>query len=212
MSRIKFVFFDLGNVLLHFDHDRLIQQVADLSDRSRDDVRQLLFQSPHNLENRFERGELNSDEFHEKFCTLADCKVARDELMLVISDIFWLNTSIVPVVSQLRAINFPMAILSNTCEAHWTFACQRFAAVGQLFDRRVLSYEEKSMKPDRKIYQAATELASKLVNCDAEEIFFTDDKQENIDAARDSGINAQLFKGSRELMRALQSGGVFDSV
>ena len=148
-SQIKFIFFDMGKVLLNFDHQRLIDQTAKLSGSTAKEIEAILFQPPHDLENRFERGELNSIEFHQSFCEQSNCQVDHNELMLAIADIFWLNTPIVHVVAQLQSINFPMAVLSNTCSAHWEFAIKQFAVL-RLFQQRVLSYEEQSMKPDAK--------------------------------------------------------------
>ena len=132
----------MGKVLLEFDHQRMIAQVAELVEKPVEEMEQILFHPPHDLENRFERGELDAAQFHKAFCEVAQCDVDRKALMLALSDIFWLNTPIVHLVSQLRGLNFPMAVLSNTCEAHWEFACQKFPVVGQLFTHRVLSYEE----------------------------------------------------------------------
>jgi putative hydrolase of the HAD superfamily len=204
MPSIDFIFFDMGNVLLKFSHQRLIDQVASLSGLDNGQVEEILFRPPHDLENRFETGLINAEEFHAQFCELAGVTVRQAELELAISDIFWLNTSIVPVVAQLRSRNFPIGILSNTCESHWNFGCERFALVGKLFDKRILSYEEKSMKPDLKIYQAAIELAG----CEPERIFFADDKLENIEAARSIGMTAEIFESAGELAKQLQQLGI----
>jgi putative hydrolase of the HAD superfamily len=198
----------MGKVLLEFDHQLLIDQVATLSNKTSDEIESLLFKPPHDLENRFERGELNSNEFHASFCELAACDVSHDELMLAMADIFWLNTPIVHILAQLRGINFPMAVLSNTCAAHWDFATKKFAAIGKLFDHRVLSYEEKSMKPDGKIYQSAIRMANDLVNCQASEIFFVDDKSENVTAARSAGMQAEVFESASALAIQLKAGGI----
>lgn len=204
---VKFIFFDMGMVLLEFDHQRLIDQVAALTNTPVDQMETLLFKSPYDLENRFEVGELNGDEFHKSLCEVTSCEVEKGELMLAVADIFWLNTSIVHLLAQLRGVNFPMGILSNTCEAHWEFAKANFAAI-RLFDHRVLSYEEKSMKPDGKIYQSAIEMANRLAGCAAEEIFFVDDKQENVDAARNAGMQAELYESVRTLASQLSAAGV----
>ena len=205
---IKFVFFDMGKVLLEFDHQLLIDQVAKLSGMSPDETETLLFKPPHDLENRFERGELNGVEFHQQFCELANCDAGYHELMVAMANIFRLNTPIVHVVAQLRGINFPMAILSNTCEAHWDFVCDKFAAVGLLFSHSVLSYKENSMKPDGKIYQSAIRIARELTGCRPEEIFFTDDKLENIEAAKSVGMQAEVYTSARALAKQLRAGGI----
>lgn len=207
-SEIKFIFFDMGKVLLEFEHQRLTDQVAALTSTSPAEMESILFHPPHDLENRFERGELNAGEFHRSLCEVVGCDVDREALMLAVADIFWLNTSIVHVLAQLRGVNFPIAILSNTCGAHWDFAKKNFSVIDQLFDERILSYEEKSMKPDAKIYQSAIEMAKRLVGCETQEIFFVDDKQENVDAAIAAGMQSELYVSARKLVSQLRAGGV----
>lgn len=206
---VKFIFFDMGMVLLEFDHQLLVDQVAALAETTVDEMDAILFQPPHNLENRFELGELNGEEFHQSLCEVVGREVKKDALMLAVADIFWLNTSIIHLLAQLRGANFPIGILSNTCEAHWEFAKANFEAIN-LFDHRVLSYEEKSMKPDTKIYQSAIELANRLTGCEAEEIFFVDDKQENVDAARNAGMQAEIFESARILAKQLAAVGILN--
>jgi len=205
---IKFIFFDMGKVLLNFDHQRLTRQVAELSGKTEPDIDQLLFHEPHDLENRFERGEFDADEFHKRFCQQAACEVPKSDLMEAVADIFWLNVPIVHLLTQLKIANFPMAVLSNTCVAHWEWALQKFTVLDKYFPQRILSYEEASMKPDAKIYQSAITLAKQLVGCETAEIFFTDDKQENIDAAREAGMQSELFVSTAALANQLIKGNV----
>ena len=52
-----FVFFDLGNVLVNFDHEYAVQQLATLAEREPDAVRRVLFGSQ--LQNQYETGLLD---------------------------------------------------------------------------------------------------------------------------------------------------------
>jgi FMN phosphatase YigB (HAD superfamily) len=97
-----------------------------------------------------------------------------------------------------------MGVLSNTCDAHWQFVFSQHWVLQTFFDPLVLSYEEKSMKPDSKIYEAAI----KRAGVEPGHIFFTDDRQENIDAAIKAGIDAVLFETVPQLVFDLQSRGV----
>ena len=207
-NEIKFLFFDMGNVLLKFDHRRLTKQVAALVGKTESDIDQLLFHPPHDLENRYERGEFTSQEFYERFCELAEAQVPQRDFMDAVADIFWLNAPILPLLSQLTAVNFPTAILSNTCEAHWEWVEQSFKVIRDFFPQRILSYEEESMKPDGKIYQAAIVMAKQQVGCQTEEIFFVDDKPENVAAAREAGMQAELFESTAMLASQLVEGSV----
>ena len=202
MSAIKFVYFDLGNVLLNFSHQRMVDQVAAVAGVASTLVQQHLFDNE--LENRYETGELNSVQFHAEFCNLIKKECDLDDFLTACGDIFWLNEPTIPVVSQLAQLNIGLGILSNTCEAHWDFAMKRFLALPQLFPIRVTSFEAKSMKPDAKIYEVAVKKAGVLPS----EIFFIDDKPENVQAAKDAGFDAVLFTAAPQLMRDLAKRGV----
>jgi FMN phosphatase YigB (HAD superfamily) len=202
MSEIDFIYFDLGNVILDFDHDLAFQRVAQLTGVSPDTVKAAIFDA--DLEVRFETGLVTADEFHTAFCQAAKCEIDQSELLIAVSDIFTPNRQIFPLIAQLRAVNFPIGILSNTCSAHWELVYSKFAILRQLFSPTVLSYEVNSMKPDRKIYQRAIEMAG----YQARKCFFVDDKQENVDAASEAGMDAVRYQSVPQLIQSLQLRGV----
>ena len=198
MSTIKFIYFDLGNVILHFSHQRMIKNVADVTSLDEESVQKHLIDSQ--LEDRYETGEFNSQGFYEEFCKTANVTCDKAELLEAVGDIFWLNGEIVPVISQLWTANVPLGILSNTCEAHFNVAKRNFLVLNDFFDTEITSYESKSMKPDAKIYADA--IAASGVK--ASEIFFTDDKPENIAAAVAAGMDAVQFESAAQLVIELR--------
>jgi HAD superfamily hydrolase (TIGR01509 family) len=72
------------------------------------------------------------------------------------------------------------------------------------FDHHVLSYEVGSLKPDRKIFEYAIAVSGHQPNT----LFFTDDREENILAARQLGMHAHQFQTELHLVDALQQAGV----
>ena len=202
MSTIKFIYFDLGNVILHFSHQRMIKNVARVASLDEESVQKHLIDS--NLENRYETGEFNSQGFYEEFCETANVRCDKADLLEAVGDIFWLNGEIVPVISQLWTANVPLGILSNTCEAHFDVAKRNFHVVNYFFDTEITSYQSKSMKPDGKIYADAI----KAAGVEANEIFFTDDKPENISAAIEAGMDAVLFESAAGLVIELRNRGL----
>lgn len=202
MSAIKFVYFDLGNVILNFSHQRMIDQVAAVAGVSQGDVQQHMFDN--DLENRYETGELNSVEFHAEFCRLTKQSCDIEDFLIACGDIFWLHEPTMPVISQLSQLDIGMGILSNTCEAHWDFVMKRYPALEQFFPIGVTSFDAKSMKPDVKIYEVAIEKAGVQPG----EIFFVDDKPENVQAAKDAGIDAATFTSADQLLRDLFNRGI----
>ena len=199
---IRYLYFDLGKVLMDFDHAIGCQQIAAISGCSAEKVDSILFES--GLEDSFETGLLDARQFHEQFCQASGGSPSQEELLAACSDIFSLNVRMMPLIGQLTAVGIPMGILSNTCSAHWEHVFSRYAFLERNFQDYVLSYESKSMKPDQKIYLDAI----KVANVDANEIFFIDDKQENVDGAIAAGIDAVLYTTAGQAIVDLQSRGV----
>ena len=199
---IKYLYFDLGKVLLDFDHEIGCQQIAAISDCSAETAHSVLFDS--GLENSFETGLLDADQFHEQFCQASGGAPNKGDFLTACSDIFSLNTSMMPLVGQLAAVGFPMGILSNTCSAHWEHVFNKYSFLSNNFRDFIVSYESKSMKPDPKIYSDAIELA----NHPANEIFFIDDKPENVAGAIAAGMDAVLYTTASQAIVDLQSRGI----
>ena len=104
-------------------------------------------------------------------------------------------------MAHLRAAGYRLGILSNTCEAHWEFvSCGRYAVLKELFEVEILSFRLGSMKPETPIYEAA--IAASGVA--AEEIFFTDDRSENVAGALRAGMDATHFRGVQPLLQDLR--------
>ena len=192
-----FIFFDLGNVILNFSHQRSFEQVAEVANISPEKAKEAIFDS--GLQNQYEKGLVTSDQFVDIFSKETVSQPDPARLFRALSDIFWLNRSIVPILAGLRGINYPMGILSNTCEAHWLFALERFPVIPMMFNQFILSYESKSMKPDAKIYEDAIAMAG----LPPQQIFFVDDRPENVEGAKAAGLDAHIFYDSVGLSHLL---------
>jgi putative hydrolase of the HAD superfamily len=202
MAQTKFIYFDLGNVICPFSNDLACQNMAKLVGVEKSLVSEVVFDSE--LQNQYESGLISSDGFYDAFCAAIGSAPDRDQFWIASSDMFELNFRIIPVLAQLRSANFPIGILSSTCEAHWTFICRRFPIIDSYFGHRVLSYEAGSMKPHPAIYQKAIEVA----NLKPAEIFFVDDRPDNVQGALDCGIDAVLFRDTSQLVFQLAERGM----
>lgn len=203
MRTPSFLYFDLGNVLLFFDHEIACQNVASLLDRDVDAIRELLFSGK--LQEDYESGRISDEEFHSVVCKELNVQCAMESLKLAVSDMFALNAAIFPVLSQVWRDGSRMGILSNTCSAHWEFVQrQRYHMLFDFFETFALSFELQAMKPAAAIYQSAAELAG----VDAAEIFFVDDKPENVAGAKAAGYDAVLFTDTVTLARDLLRRGL----
>lgn len=203
-SPTEFIYFDMGNVLLLFEHGIACRRMGEAAGVTTERVREVVFDN--GLEWQYERGELTSREFYEIFCEQTGTRPNFDELMFAAGDMFTLNVPIVPIVAHLHSAGYRLGILSNTCEAHWRYVVRdgRYAVIAELFDVYALSFEVKAMKPEPACYQAAIELAA----VPAGSIFFMDDHIENVDAAKAAGLAAVHYTSPHNLAVDLRRHGV----
>ena len=194
-----FIYFDLGRVLINFDIEKMLAQVGAVSNTSTDKVKQIVFDN--GLQTDYESGSIDCQEFHAKFCEALGSCPDFETLRQAACDIFELNTSVLPVVAQLRAAGHRMGILSNTCHNHWEHCRQRYPSVIELFAVHALSYRIRAVKPDAEIFAAAAELA----RVDPREIFFVDDTLGHVEGAREFGFDAVQYTSTSRLAADLRA-------
>lgn len=199
---IELIYFDLGNVLLTFDHDLAARQMAEVAQVSEETVRRVVFEE--GLQERFERGDLTTGEFFDSFCQLTRSQPDRADLLHAGSNMFQLNVPVIPVVAHLRAAGYRLGILSNTCQPHWDFVNGRFAILQRHFDPRILSFRAGASKPERKIFQLAREAAG----IEPAKLLFIDDRAENVTSACEAGLDAVQYTTPSQLISDLAQRGV----
>lgn len=199
MKRIEFIYFDLGNVLVSFDHSRAWQQIAGLTGIAPARAEQILFNS--GLQTRYEMGEISTEEFHRYFCKQAQVNISLEDLCFAASDIFEPLDDSVQLLQTLSQAGHRLGLLSNTCDCHWQFFQDdvRFNFLHTSFELTVLSFVAGCMKPDTDIYR----FAARQANCDPESILFIDDLEENVKAAQSNGFDGIHFQGYPSLLDEL---------
>lgn len=213
--KIRFVYFDLGNLLVTFDRDRASRNVAGLfaSDPTDADIaiadERMRINEMHNA---LETGTITEAQFSQ---TLREAyrfeieQVSDAAIMRAISDMFTPIESMTDVLARVRATDTPIGILSNTCDAHWSWVdSQAYGVMAGPFDVVVLSYQAGSMKPDRVIYAVAEKRAAEYAGVNPNEILFVDDREENVSAASRFGWNAEVCLGGEAVEKVLVDYGV----
>jgi glucose-1-phosphatase len=213
----QFLYFDVGNVLLSFSHERMCQQMADVAGVSQQAMWDLLFQNNESasLQCRYESGELNTDQFFECMCGVMGVRPHRRRLEEAVCNIFAEIEPMNALVQSLAATGHRLGLLSNTNPLQWDyFTDGRFPVLaspggqssGQAsaFSLAVLSYEAGAMKPARRIYEIAVERAG----VPAADVFFTDDREDNVAGALAAGLDAVQFTGIEKLTDDLRARGI----
>ena len=196
--KISAVCFDLGKVLLHFDWKIMLDRIAEKSPLSPDEISRLLKEDPQAVV--YETGKITSAKFFSHLKKLLRYKGTAKELRACFSDIFTPLADHI-ALAALLAPHYPLAIISNTNEAHIVHAEATYSFFS-LFPVRIYSHQVKAMKPDRAIYQAA--LAA-LGGIDPLETLFIDDIEANILGAVQLGWQTIHLRPGVDLRVALAS-------
>ncbi len=200
MSKRKYstIVFDLGMVLIPFDYNIAVERLnrieQNLGDRFMD-----FYNSHYHLHREFEKGLLTESEFLNKMLTIVDHKIDRETFCKIYSEIFSVNEEVAALLPVLKK-DYKLFLLSNTNSIHRKYGWQDCEFL-KYFDELILSYEVKSLKPEKEIYHAV-EKASGLPS---EKHFYIDDIQEYVDAAKKLGWDAVQFVDYQNLVDDLKS-------
>lgn len=199
---IRTLLFDFGNVVAFFDHDRAIRRLLAHTERTAEDLWQLVYQD--DLACRYERGEASTDELFAVARDHGGVRCSQAEFVDAFCDIFWPNPPMADLVARLKANGYRLVLASNTNEAHYERYREQFRDVLAHFDAIAVSHEAGARKPDRGFF----EYAHRLAGCAKGECLFVDDLGANVSAAREFGWRAVHFKRFDDLIPDLRAAGV----
>ena len=195
------MYFDLGNVLVFFSHEKMYNQLSQLSGLSSDAIRAML--SHKEMQGRYETGKISTEELYQHFTKASKKSFLLSEFTHAASDIFTPNEELFPVVKDLKRQNIRLILLSNTSECHFNQVWKLYPILKE-FDDWVLSYKTGACKPHPLIFQKALSLA----NCPHERCFFVDDIREFVEAAKKEGLDSEVFLSVHLLKKQLKERGV----
>ncbi len=197
---IKTVVFDLGNVLLSFDHMRSCRAISSLSGFPAQKIYDEVFGSE--LEMQYDLGEISSAEFARRVKDAFGLAVDDREVQRIWADVFRPVSGMEELVLSLKG-GYKLALLSNTNEWHFEH-CLRTFPVLQQFEEFLLSYRLGSRKPDPAIFKEALRRTATA----PEHCLYIDDIPDYILSAESLGINALCFEGIDKLRSEMNKIGV----
>lgn len=176
----KAIVFDLGKVLLDFDYSLAARRIAAKASFA-GDISQF-FTVHSDLLVRYETGLISSAEFYQAICRATGFSGSFEEFGSFFGDIFAEIPPMVQFQANLRGAGFPTFIFSNTNDLAIHHIRRAFPFF-QNFDGFILSYEHRSMKPDRKIY----EVVERQAGWSGSDLLYLDDRPENVEAGKARG-------------------------
>lgn len=200
---IKVLLFDLGRVLVDFDHFRSAERISAFCSKTPRQIYDLFFESKATI--AFEAGKITPEDFYLQVKEMLDLKLSYASFEPIWNDIFFLSTSnrlVFSLVNNLRA-NYKTAMLSNINILHYAYLKKNFPVFG-VFDKVFLSFQLGCIKPDQEIYN----LVIRDLQVSPEEIFYTDDRPELVESAKSLGIVGCVFKNFGQLTSELKGKGI----
>ncbi len=200
---IKAIFFDLGRVLIDFDHRRAASKIARSSSLSEEEIYSLFFDS--DISGLFEEGRIHPADFFLRVKELLRARLDFEEFVFAWNDIFFISEKNRRVYELAQALqkHYRLILLTNINVLHFEYIKKHYS-IFEPFAEVIASFQEKVRKPHPLIYQRALEASG----VKPEEVFYTDDRPELIEGARHLGIRGFVFTGLEALMRDLAEQGV----
>lgn len=199
MKKKNLIIFDLGNVVVKFDHNISASKFARRFGLDKNKLYDLFFDSE--ITRLHDIGRLTPADFYKKVKEALNIKIGFKEFKGYWNNIFYTNPGVSGLISKLKA-RHKIYLMSNTNKLHFDFIKKKFPVIKK-FDKIILSYEFGSLKPDPEIYK----YAMKLAGTKPETTLYIDDRKELIEGAKALGINAIVFKNLPELKQELKSRG-----
>lgn len=198
---IRTIFFDLGNVIIPFDFRPALAHLAPVCACPVDEISARLRTT--DLIQRFETGGIDGPQFVAGLSTLIGLRMEYKAFCDLWSSIFLPEPLVPESLLAVLAAKHRLLLLSDTNPIHYEMIRTTYPLMRH-FHGAVLSYEVGALKPAREIFEAAIARAE----CRPEEIFFTDDLEVNVEAARRHGIDAIQFQSAEQIARELAARGI----
>ncbi len=201
---IKTIFFDIGGVLIDIHPERTYQYLSDSADVEVSMVKESF---PWDAHDQYERGIMNNEDW---FITYKEslpqpCCLKRSD--------FWNAWELLlgeekNTVNILEALNkqYSIWLLSNTNPKHIQDEIEKRYLFPSLVNGAVYSFDVGVRKPEKEIY----EIAMQRANANPQECLFIDDLLENIQAAKQIGIEGIHFISSEQLKQELVHLGIIN--
>lgn len=184
---IKNIIFDLGNVVFRLKFENVIKKFTQNEEEIKI-LKEVVFDSEEWL--KLDEGTISkNDGISIMMSKLPEnlheiCKeIMKDWTNLGLE----LNTDTVKFIKDMREKGYKTYILSNA-PLEIPIYLEKIDLL-KYFDGKIISAEEKLVKPDLKIY----ELLLNRFNLKSDECLFLDDRSENIESAKQCGINGYVF-------------------
>ena len=198
---IEVILFDLGNVILPFNHYQIAEKLSRFSQANEFHDPQKIFSHIFDFQrgaiNPFDAGKLSPEQFFQSLKGTLRLSITFEEFIPIWTDIFIEDREVSEIILSLKGRR-RLGLLSNTDLLHFNYILSKFPIIRN-FEKYILSYEVGSKKPDVQIFQEAMKWAS----VEPERILFIDDTRSHVEVALSLGMQGIHFISADQLREEL---------
>ena len=201
-GKIKAIIFDIGGVLIFYDHIIAAIKLSRITGISPEKIVSVLSSEKGKFTIKSDLGasikeywNIAEKEFKIKI-------KSPEKFQELWNTIFWPNMELLSLTKKLKK-DYKLAILSNINVGHKKYLLKEYS-LKKYFNVIVLSCDAKTRKPGSKIFK----IALKKLNVKPNEAIFIDNLIANIKGAREVGINGIHFKNNEQLFKDLEKLGI----
>ncbi len=201
MDRLGAIVFDVGNVLHFYDPKPIHQDIISFLGISQEEF--IKIWNPLTIQ--LELGVITEDDYWNSFKSQVNSYSTLPSESLLIrkySEGFKINYEVLEIVKSLKSQGLDLSILSNSIAPHYEF--NKKAGLYDNFPILVFSHQVGLRKPDLRIYY----LTINRLNIDPKQSLFIDDREENVSAALEIGMNGHVFQNATILESELKNYGI----
>ena len=194
------IILDMGNVLLEWNKDKILQSISDTKEEYLV-LDKTIFQS--GLWERLDLGTMTREELVLKVVSMIGRTYQKK-----VEEVIWnwpsyidIYTEVSPVLSELKKKGHRIFVLSNTSKVFYDLLEEQLSPIKELLDGFVLSCDIKAIKLDLAMFKKILDKYQlDPVNC-----VFLDDIENNTIAAEKLGIKAYQVKKRSDVVDILKS-------
>ena len=192
------VVFDLGNVLIPFNYDLVIERLEKIEPGLGNSFYKF-YKDNYHLHRDYEANRITEEVFLARMLEALNYKIDAETFCSIFSEIFIVNEDVAALLPVLKQ-KYTLVLLSNTNDIHRRYGWQQYEFLKN-FDKLILSHEVGFVKPEPEIYKAVEAYTQKP----AGEHIFIDDVIEYANGAKALGWDAINFIGYDNLVEELKS-------
>lgn len=182
--------FDIGNVLIHFDFQALMESISGESTLGVKEIKEI-WNGPELI--AVEAGKIDDKQHLETLSEKTGISWTYEDWIQAWMDVYAINETGLGLLRELREKSYPVYILSNLAKYNSEAINRKFPDFFRQANENFFSFKLGCCKPDAEIYRKVCERISQPFH----ECVFLDDAQANVDGAVAVGMRGFVYHNDR---------------